>query len=293
MVREGSIIEYTEQVAGEIANRHAGDPTGELQLWLRLAHQREAMVTQIYELAGFEARLREAPREGAGGLIQSVVRGIWAHEKSHTEFLSSIRAGNEAWGALAELQGLVEGWVVNRALHGWAGGRLLIAAGASLGKTPEFARSLRQMSLSELIAFSAELETTARMGYQRILQIAARLTDREAAARAYGFTFQYDVARIEREETFHEGVFLEMQSWLAQSGGGSDTFCPESGARALHRLCAETLSVGAVRRAASVEQHPGLEAHIPGASSSWVSDGGLGAVFSAAGLPVPLVEARA
>jgi len=287
MVREGSIIEYTEEVTGEIASRYGGDPAGELALWLRLAHQREAMVTQLYELAGFEARL-----SGEGSiqrLIASVVRGIWAHERSHTEFLASIREGADAWQALAELQGLVEGWVVKRAMHGAAGGRLLVAVGASLGKVPGFARDLGQMSLLELLGFSAELETTARLGYQRILQIASAIADREAAAHAFGFTFQYDVARIEREETFHEGVFYEMKGWVGADGSASRAPSTEDCLARLHRLCAENLSAGAVRRAAT-EGRAAIEAFIPSDDAAWVSDGGLGAVFTSAGLPVPLAE---
>jgi hypothetical protein len=289
MVREGSIIEYTEQVAGEIACRHAQDPVAELELWLRLAHQREAMVTQLYEMAGFEARL--SGESTVHRLIGSVVRGIWAHERSHTEFLSALRETRDTWRAFAELQGLVEGWVVKRAMHGAAGGRLLIAVGASLGKVPDFARDLRQMSLLELLGFSAELETTARLGYQRILQIAAGIGERDATADSYGFTFQYDVARIEREETFHEGVFIEMQDWLRADGSARETLTRESCLGALHRLCAENLSAGAVRRAAS-EARAAMEARLPGDDGAWVSDGGLGAIFTTAGLPVPLAEAR-
>lgn len=289
MVREGSIIEYTEQVAGEIASRHGDDPVAELELWLRLAHQREAMVTQLYEMAGFEARL--SGESAIHRLIGSVVRGIWAHERSHTEFLSALRETRDAWRALAELQGLVEGWIVKRAMHGAAGGRLLIAVGASLGKVPDFARDLRQMSLLELLGFSAELETTARLGYQRILQIAARLGGRDATAGSHGFTFQYDVARIEREETFHEGVFVEMQDWLRADGAAHDAPSSESCLAALHQLCAQNLSAGAVRRAAA-EEHAAIEAFIPADDDVWVSDGGLGGLFTTAGLPVPLVQAR-
>jgi len=288
MVPEGSIIEYTELVAGEIASRHAQDPVAELELWLRLAHQREAMVTQLYEMAGFEARL--SGESAIHRLIGSVVRGIWAHERSHTEFLSALRESRDTWRAFAELQGLVEGWVVKRAMHGAAGGRLLIAVGASLGKVPEFARDLRQMSLLELLGFSAELETTARLGYQRILQIAGSLGGSDATAGSYGFTFLYDVARIEREETFHEGVFFEMQNWLRGDGTEREALSRESCLAVLHRLCVETLSAGAVRRAAA--ENTGFEVSLPVDDAVWASDGGLGAVFATAGLPVPLAEGR-
>src|SRR4029453_4470466 len=104
---------------------------------------------------------------------------------------------------------------------------------------------LGRMSLPELLDFSAELETTARMGYQRILDIASRTAD-GGAARAFRFTFQYDVARIEREETFHEAVFFEMSRWIGARGAADGTLSTESCVRALHRLCGENLSAGAL-----------------------------------------------
>ena len=53
-----SIIRYTEQVAGEVAARLGHDPLSELMWWMKTAHQREAMVSEMYELSGFEHRLQ-------------------------------------------------------------------------------------------------------------------------------------------------------------------------------------------------------------------------------------------
>ena len=296
-MRANSIIAYTEQVAGEIASRHADDPVAELELWLKLAHQREAMVTQLYELSELDRRLTADRVSEVRGLVRSVVLSIWAHESSHTRQLATLRGAHSASAALAELQGSLEGWITRQASQGSSLARLLIAVGASLGQAPEFARELRELSLLELMAFHAELETTARMGYQRILQILARLDEAGGQSAAspggaadYGLTLRYDMARILCEENFHEAVFQEMTRWLEDEGRAGALSAPEC-TRALHRLCAEHLSAGAVRGVAAVEL-PGLESHVPGDAlgREWISDGGLRAVFESAGLPVPLLE---
>jgi hypothetical protein len=290
-MQEQSIVRYTEQVAGEIASRYASNPAAELDLWLRLAHQREAMVTQLYESSRIEARLKNEATGEIGGLIRSVVLSIWAHETSHTEFLASLRDAAGSNTALVELQGHAEGWVTERATSGNAFAKLLIAVGSALGRVPEFARELSHMGLLELLDFNAELEATALMGYQRILQIAARFAASGESVGKFGFTFQYDVARIAGEERFHGAAFVEMASWLRVSGGSSLT--AQSCTQALHRLCAENLSVAAVRRMAA-DEHPGLEAHVPAgaAGADWVSSGGLASVFEAAGLAVPVRAVR-
>jgi hypothetical protein len=292
-MQEQSIVQYTEQVAGEIASRYASDPAAELDLWLRLAHQREAMVTQLYESSRIEARLKHEATGEIGGLIRAVVLSIWAHETSHTEFLASLRGAGGSSTALVELQGHAEGWVTERATSGNAFARLLIAVGSALGKVPEFARELSGMGLLELLEFNAELEATALMGYQRILQIAARFAATGESVGKFGFTFQYDVARIVGEEAFHRAAFVEMASWLRAGSGSSPALSAQSCTQALHRLCAENLSVAAVRRMAA-DEHPGLEEHIPAdaAGADWVSSGGLGALFEAAGLAVPVRAAR-
>ncbi len=300
-MRANSIIAYTEQVAGEIASRHADDPVAELEIWLKLAHQREAMVTQLYELSELDRRLTGEHACAVRGLIRSVVLSIWAHESSHTRQLATLRGSSKAGAALAELQGSMEGWVTRQATQGSSLARLLIAIGASLGQAPDFARELRQLSLLELMAFHAELETTARMGYQRILQLLSNLDGaRLDGARLdgcppdvvaeYGLTFRYDMARILCEENFHEAAFQEMMRWLQDEGRASALSAPAC-AQALHQLCAQHLSVGALRGVTAAEL-PGLEAHLPADTlgHEWVSDGGLGSVFQSAGLPVPLLE---
>jgi hypothetical protein len=287
-MRQQSIIHYTEQVAGEIAARYAEDPATELDVWVRLAHQREAMVCQVYQLAAIEERLREEPQTGIDGLIRSALVSIAAHEEKHTRFLSSVRQAAGSAAALAEVQGCIEGWITRQAASGDRLARMAIAIAAALTSLPDFARDLKGMDLRELLAFSTELETTARMGYQRILQLASRVEAEAAGASGFGLTFRHDVVYIGQEERFHEAALLEMSNWLRDADDPAAARSVQSCARALHRLCDEHLSAGAVRGAAS--ETPGLEACVPRqvADDEWVSAGGLESWFDAAGLAVPL-----
>lgn len=281
-----SIVRYTEEVAGEVASRLGHDPWGELAWWMKTAHQREAMVSEMYELSGFEDRL-PADDTGAASVIRSAVLSIWAHEQSHTRYLSTLRSERDGiTTGTVELQGTLEGWVTRGASSGSILARLLIAVGAALGQAPEFSRELREMSLERLLRFYAELETTARMGYARMLQLVTRLGDDPEALAALGPTFRFDVARIFCEESFHEAAFLEMASWVEPDGSIAPGRSPEECVRALHELCERNLTMAALRTSVS-QIGPRLESSDPGTpGSAWASDGGMGGLFTRYGLDV-------
>lgn len=284
-----SIIRYTEQVAGEVAARLGHDPLSELMWWMKTAHQREAMVSEMYELSGFEHRLQPSAPGDAITVIRSAVLSIWAHEESHTRYLSTLRSdkGGATTGA-AELQGTLEGWVTRSASNGSVLARLLIAVGAALGQAPEFARELQEMSLERLLRFCAELETTARMGYQRMLQLSTQVATQADANALLGPTFRFDIARILCEETFHEMAFHEMASWVEPDGSVSPDRSAEDCVQALHELCERNLTMAALQLSAT-QLGPRLESSGPPAEdSAWASDGGMGGLFAQYGLAVPL-----
>lgn len=54
----GKIVEYTEQVAAQITAECAGDHACELRVWISVAQQREAMVSELYKLSHIEPRLQ-------------------------------------------------------------------------------------------------------------------------------------------------------------------------------------------------------------------------------------------
>lgn len=290
-MREQSIIRYTEHVAGEIASKFSGAPLDELRTWIGIAHQREAMVSELYDLSKGAARLEKDRTNDAARAARSVVASIWAHEESHTRYLGTLRSLSEGLPQIAEIQGMLEGWVTGSAVTGGVLARMLIAVGASLGKVPEFATELRRMDLFELMRFHAELETTARLGYERMLQLVAEIGGDPNLSRDFGFALEFDLARILCEENFHEAVFVEMSGWVDQSGEAFRALPGRSCAEALYELCRQNLSVGAVRRHVRSED-PRLEAFLPRGrpqQDQWVSHGGLGGLFAEWDLPVPLV----
>jgi len=290
-MRAQSIVNYTEQVAGEIAVRFQDAPFDELRAWLRIAHQREAMVSELYELSALGARFAVADDDSPMSVARAVVASIWAHEVSHTRLLASLRSLSEGMPGLAELQGQLEGAIIRGASDGGVLARMLIAIGCSLGRAPEFASELRRMNTLELLRFHAELETTARMGYERIIDLTSRLQSSPEARRDFGFTLGYDMVRILSEENFHEAVFLEMSRWLNADGESFRALPARECVESLHRLARQHLSKGVVQQKLRAE-HPNLESQLPGdpgQQAQWLSDGGLGQLFVQFGLDVPLV----
>jgi hypothetical protein len=285
MADERAIVRYTEEVARELARTLAGDPGEELRTWLRLAHRREAMVTELYRISNVDERLRASDGAGPAAVMRAAMASIWAHEESHTRFLSIIRGLSGSPG-LEELQGRIEGKITAGAVSGGLLARALIAVGGSLGKVPDFAADLRRMGLRQLVSFHGELEATARAGYERILALHRRVAGDATTVRDLGATFVYDIARILAEERFHEDAFGAMARWIDDDGEGFAPLAEADCARLLFDLAERNLSVGVVRRlldpAAPVDK--GLE---PGAP--WISDGGIGELLRAHGLGPPAV----
>jgi hypothetical protein len=283
-----AIVRYTEEVAADIARAFPNAPFDELRVWLRIAHQREAMVTQLYDLSGIEARLGDGDTGSAASVARAVVGSIWAHEESHTHFLGSVRSISESFSGLAEMQGKLEGVITRSASSGGLLARMLIAVGASLQRVPDFARDLKRMSLRDLVEFHGELETTARMGYGRIFELERRLEGDEDAQDAFGYTFGYDVVKILCEEAFHEDTFREMATWLTPDGSAFAPLARAHCVGALHGLAERHLSTSNVRRLAATPAGLVPKGIPPG--EGWVSDGGLGNLFASFHLAVPVVR---
>ncbi len=287
-----TVVQYAQTVAREIARTYARAPFDELRAWIRIAHQREAMVTQLYELSQIDTRLGRVEHGDAGSVVRAAVSSIWAHEASHTRFLGGLRSLSESQSGMAELQGRLEGLVTSSAVSGGILARGLIAIGAALGQVPDFARSLREMSLLELLQFHGELETTAALGYERMLEL-TRLADPETRERTqdtFGLTFDLDVAKIRCEERFHEDAFHEMARWIALDGASFASLPRSECARILHDICERDLSIAAARRTVSPSA---VVAKGEGADEAvWVSDGGLGKLFAAYELEVPVLSER-
>ena len=285
---ELGIIRYAETVASELGRTYARAPFDELRAWLRIAHLREAMVTELYDRSQLDARLARLDRRGAAPVVRTAVSSIWAHEESHTRFLGALRSLSDSLAGVSALQGRLEGLVTRGAVSGGLLARALIAVGVSLDRVPEFASELQHLNLRDLLQFYGELEATACMGYQRILDLTRQL---EAAADdrvegALGLTFDLDVAKIRCEENFHRDAFGEIGRWVADDGVSFLSLAHSECAHRLHDLCERNLSIEAVRRTVMPS---GAIPKGADPSEGWASDGGLGALFAQYDLPVPVL----
>lgn len=69
------ILEHTHLVARELRAACAERPLEELTTWLRLAHQRESMVSELYDVAQIERRLASQSGRGRARVVRSAV--LW------------------------------------------------------------------------------------------------------------------------------------------------------------------------------------------------------------------------
>jgi hypothetical protein len=278
---QGQILAFTEQVAEQLAQECRDQPLKELEAWIGIAQQREAMVTRLYDLKVIESRLGDPARGTAADVIRKAIANLWVHEESHTRYLSALKRGAGLSGQLIEIvRGRLEGRITDSAARGGLFGRLGIALGVATGMAPDFSRELRAMTLRQFCLFCAELEETARRGYQRILELVAA-TRQAGVIDEYALSIREDVVRILAEEGYHAAVFETIVGWLEADG---DTVRPlDAGTcvRALYALCDRLLAAGPAR-----PRGDGGTPTAPGDDAGWISDGGLGPLFLEHGLAV-------
>jgi hypothetical protein len=285
----GAILAHTETIRAELADRFAADRKGELDCWVTTAHQREAMVVQVYDNMNLEARVpSQAPEEaGIVELVRKTIGSIWAQETSHATLIRSLlRVDDPSRLQLSGLKGAVEGlmtrWVTSGGLLGTLASGNIWAA-AKFKAAPDFTKHLRTMSLGQFFALSAELELTASNGYARILNLLAEL-ERAGEPPPYGLFSRYEFATTLAEERFHQGVFERLGSWLKDGGGQLKRMEPRSALAELSDVAHEHLRLSKVEGVP-----PELEADVlESVNEPLISDGGLGAVFAAYDMPLPV-----
>jgi hypothetical protein len=292
---EGSILPHTRSLAAELASRFAHDPAGELDVWTTTAQQREAMVVNLYDADAIQDRLpKRAGEPDVLPVIRKAIGGIWAQERSHTTLIGSLRVVDEKQlTILRSLLGTIEGVITHCATaNGWRRPltNSLVGVGRVVGLAPEFTKAFHSLTLRQFLRFSHELETTAKEGYERILQLLEAL-DQAGDTLKFGVTGPYEFAKTLAEERFHAAVFEQLDNWLAPDELAFVDIPAHGAVVQLHRLALEHLSLsspsfGPATRAAL---------RIPWTKSArddrLVSDGGLGELFADFGLPLPAIAA--
>ena len=227
--RPAYVRQFTAKVAAVLAEEHARDPMGELMVWLQIALRREASVGEIYGVSNLEGRLDQlqAPQEIVN-LLRMTICNIWAQEKAHAAYLEAVlmavaRPSSTLWQRLhARLEGFMgamEGHVMsgrtspNHLQRVKAG--LMLTIGRHVQDVPEFVSSLSALSFHEFCVLNSELEITAVHGYQRMLTLLHQIGNRTRVPT--DTTLGVDIARMVRDERFHNEAFRAIEDWFAPS----------------------------------------------------------------------------
>jgi hypothetical protein len=295
-VMDGSIIAHTRALAEELAREFRDDPAAELEIWARTAQQREAMVVMLYDSTAIEQRLpRRTGEPDMLAVVRKAIGGIWAQERTHTTLVDALRTleGSHLTDALS-LLGAIEGRMAHRATaNGWTGlvAASLIGLARASGRAPEFTRAFRGLNPREFFRFSHELETTAKEGYVRILELLATLGQTEVAgafstgsALKFGVTGPYEFAKTLAEERFHAAVFQQLDGWLEADGSTFVDIPAKDAVLRLRAVAFEHLSVGSPHLDPAAIDRPWIKSV---QEVRLVSHGGLGDLFEEFGVGLP------
>ncbi|HET9955705.1 MAG TPA: hypothetical protein VFQ61_14420, partial [Polyangiaceae bacterium] len=254
---EGPILSHTRRIADQLAQEFRGNPERELEIWATTAQQREAMVVELYDAAAIENRFpKRAGEPEVSSVVRKAIGGIWAQERSHTTLVESLRIVDEArLTALRSMLGAMEGRVTHTATApSWTRSiaSFLVGLGRTAGHAPEFTSGFRSLSLREFFRFSQELETTAKEGYERIVELLDRLVPNDALAAIdsrqkagaikLGITAPYEFAKTLAEECFHAAVFERLEAWLEPDGHSFEPLSAHDAVLQLRALAVEHLS---------------------------------------------------
>lgn len=229
----GFIQQFASDVAVLVAAEHAGDPLGELTVWLQMALRREASVGQMYDVVNLERRLAlvRCPRAHIE-LVRVTFSNIWAQEKGHAAYLEAMLAGVvRRRGVLPWLTsrvdavlGSLEGQLLSARTSPGLGQKLksavMLRAGRLVQDVPDFVATLTALPFRDFCLLNAELEVTAIHGYQRMLELLDQLEDHSFMRDT---TFKADLAHFVRDEQFHNQTFLAMDAWFAPASTSPNT----------------------------------------------------------------------
>jgi hypothetical protein len=295
---DGSILAHTRTLAEELARAFNDNPAAELEMWATTAQQREAMVVVLYDSAAIEQRLPKRPGEpDVLAVVRKAIGGIWAQERTHTTLVEALRTLEKSHlNAALSVLGAIEGRMTHHAtVNGWTGlvaGSLLGLVRAA-GLAPEFTKAFRSLNPRQFFRFSHELETTAKEGYIRILELLATLRQMEDAgafsagtALKFGVTGSYEFAKTLAEECFHAAVFQQLDAWLQPDGASFVDIPAQDAVLRLRALAYQHLSLGSPHLDPAALNRPWTKSV---QEVTLVSDGGLGDLFEEFGLGLPTV----
>jgi hypothetical protein len=232
-----NFIEIAADAAKELEEEYADKPEVEFIAWLFIALQRESMVAVAYDDSFVEGQLVEWQKEY--GLSQKVIdairralRGVWSQEKAHQSYFKAMLSGidppeklvDRIYNKMSAIRGRVEGrvlgGVMSKKLSQRAYALVAIALGNSIDKVPEYVSSLRETNFSQYCHVNADLEQTAVMGYQRMVELGTSIPDSDIISES---AILVDLKRTGNDEKYHERLFRTLGNWPPPPPGGTPT----------------------------------------------------------------------
>lgn len=211
----GAIYEQFERELAAWARKDAGRPRRAMIRLLLLALEREEIVSVAYRESLIARRLAGMPigadlRE----LIGHALTWAWKDEEMHAVYLRGaiLRLGNRPLKARAFLRqaaGAVAGWSTSVQQHvRWRDAPLartlaaaIVAAGRLTGQVPRDVREhLRYRPFREFCLFNVDAELTARLCYDRMLELTPELPELPPA-------LADDLRRVRDDEDRHARIF--------------------------------------------------------------------------------------
>jgi hypothetical protein len=225
------IVDFANEAADALASEFVDDPEAELFAWLRIAQQREAMVSEAYAPGLVDEHLAALQRDQQLGekivnVLRAAIGSVWAQETSHNRYLASIIRVvdpptsflDEVTERVLQIQGRLEGsTVAGLSSPRWmrrAIARIALTVGSLIVDVPEFGAKIKSLRFSAFCLLNAALEETAGNGYKRILHLIERVAQNRFDVRVS--TVALDTGRTLSDERYHLRLFELLADW---SGG--------------------------------------------------------------------------
>jgi hypothetical protein len=219
--------EIAADAAHELEKKYHGRPDLELVAWLQIALQREAMVSEAYDGAFVDSQL--AVWKKGFGIDQKVVEvvartlmGVWAQENGHQGYFKALLRGinpsenlmvrikNDLLAIRGRLEGKFIGAIISPEARKRYAARVAIVIGKITTKVPDYVSELKQTQFSQFCAINADLEHTAVIGYERMMELGRSIPDYELFTDTALFN---DLERTGTDETYHEELFSTLANW--------------------------------------------------------------------------------
>jgi hypothetical protein len=217
-----SFIEFAREAANDLRTRFRDDPESELMSWALIARRREALVAVAYDRNHLSSHFDRLAQVGVPDetliLLRGALGNVWAQEEAHQAYMEAFlkavappktffeRFNVFIQGLMGKVEGNVIGGLMSPSALRQGRARLAITLGNLVSDVPEFVGSLESRSFSNFCDVNAQLEETAVLGYERMLELVLLLENHLSSQTAV----PADFSRIRIDETYHNLVFRNL-----------------------------------------------------------------------------------